>query len=60
LWFAKPRDKSTAPRHVDLRQPLPGAINTGMTDGHVELMKLDDLWKCYWHLDWEPPVIRPR
>jgi hypothetical protein len=22
--------------------------------------KLEDLWKYYWHLDWQPPVTRPK
>jgi prepilin-type N-terminal cleavage/methylation domain-containing protein len=50
---------SSAPRHVDLSQPLTGAIEMGMSDGHVELMKLENLWTCYWHLDWQPPATRP-
>jgi prepilin-type N-terminal cleavage/methylation domain-containing protein/prepilin-type processing-associated H-X9-DG protein len=49
-----------APRVFDTRRPLPGAINVGMADGHVELERLEDLWKCYWHLNWIPPVSRPR
>lgn len=54
------RPPSAAPRQVDLRQPLPGAIVMGMTDGHVELMKLENLWNCYWHVNWQPPATRPR
>ncbi len=53
------RPPSAAPRKVLLSRPLPGAIEMGMTDGHVELMKLENLWKCYWHLDWQPPATRP-
>ena len=37
---------TAAPRHADLNQPLPGAIDMGMSDGHVELMKLENLWQC--------------
>jgi prepilin-type N-terminal cleavage/methylation domain-containing protein/prepilin-type processing-associated H-X9-DG protein len=40
-------------------QPLPGAVNVSMFDGHVELVKLDDLWKLYWHKGYEPPAKRP-
>ena len=49
-----------APRVFDTRQPLPGAINIGMADGHVELVKLENLWECYWHLNWAPPSPRPQ
>jgi len=38
---------------------LPGAINVAMFDGHVELVRLDDLWQLYWHKDYEPPAKRP-
>ncbi len=28
---------------------LPGAVNVGCCDGHVELCKLNNLWSYYWH-----------
>jgi prepilin-type processing-associated H-X9-DG protein len=28
---------------------LPGGINVGMCDGHVEYCKLNNLWSYYWH-----------
>ena len=28
---------------------LPGGVNVGMCDGHVEFSKLNDLWSYYWH-----------
>ena len=37
------------------RQALPGAINMGLADGHVQLVKLRDLWSYYWHYNWQPP-----
>lgn len=49
-----------APRVFNTSQPLPGALNVGMADGHVELVKLENLWQCYWHLKWLPPSPRPR
>jgi len=49
----------SAPRDFDLRQRMPGAINIGMADGHVELVKLEKLWDCHWHLGWQPPAARP-
>jgi prepilin-type N-terminal cleavage/methylation domain-containing protein/prepilin-type processing-associated H-X9-DG protein len=49
-----------APRNFDTSQRLPGAINIGFADGHVELVKLENLWQLYWHLDWQPPSPRPQ
>jgi len=28
---------------------LPGGVNIGCTDGHVEYAKLNTLWSYYWH-----------
>ncbi len=53
-------DPAGAPRAFDTSQRLPGAINIGMADGHVELVKLENLWQCYWHLNWLPPATRPQ
>jgi prepilin-type processing-associated H-X9-DG protein len=53
-------NSGSTPRNFDTRQNLPGAINIGMADGHVELVKLEKLWDCYWHCDWQPPAARPR
>ena len=47
------------PRSWPANQPLPGAINVGLYDGHVELVKLDNLWQLYWHKDYRPPLKRP-
>jgi prepilin-type N-terminal cleavage/methylation domain-containing protein len=38
--------------------PLPGAINMGFDDGHGELVKLKNLWTCYWHLNWNPAKVK--
>jgi prepilin-type N-terminal cleavage/methylation domain-containing protein len=38
--------------------PLPGAINMGFDDGHVELVKLQNLWTYTWHLNWNPALIK--
>ncbi|PYJ86926.1 MAG: type II secretion system protein [Verrucomicrobia bacterium] len=54
------RSASRAPRNFDLRGKMPGAINMGLADGHTELVKLEDLWKYYWRLDWQPPAVRPQ
>jgi prepilin-type N-terminal cleavage/methylation domain-containing protein len=39
--------------------PLPGAINMGFDDGHVELVKLKNLWTYYWHYNWKPSATPP-
>jgi prepilin-type N-terminal cleavage/methylation domain-containing protein/prepilin-type processing-associated H-X9-DG protein len=38
---------------------LPGTINIGFVDGHVEQVRLQNLWTYYWHLNWKsgaPPL----
>lgn len=50
----------SAPRVFDTSQQMPGALDIGMADGHVELVKLEQLWQCYWHLNWVPPSSRPQ
>ncbi len=34
--------------------PSEAAINIGFADGHVQLVKLKDLWNLYWHNGWSP------
>jgi prepilin-type N-terminal cleavage/methylation domain-containing protein/prepilin-type processing-associated H-X9-DG protein len=37
-----------------------GSINMGFVDGHVDLVKLKDLWgNYYWHLGWTPQAAPP-
>jgi prepilin-type N-terminal cleavage/methylation domain-containing protein len=36
---------------------MPGAVNIGCVDGHVELTKLPKLWNFYWHLNWNPDAV---
>ena len=48
-----------APRNVSPNQPLPGAINMVLVDGHVELAKLENLWGYYWSYGYVPPAKRP-
>jgi prepilin-type processing-associated H-X9-DG protein len=50
----------SASQDFDTSQKLPGAINIGLADGHVELVKLENLWSYYWHLNWTPPIPRPQ
>lgn len=48
-----------APRKITAGEKLPGAINLGMYDGHVELARLETLWNFTWHRGWTPPAKRP-
>ena len=48
------------PRNVPAGASLPGGINMVFVDGHVEAVKLDNLWQMYWHRDYVPPATRPR
>jgi len=48
-----------APTQFDTEQRMPGAINVGCFDGHVDLSKLENLWGYYWHRNWVPPYPRP-
>lgn len=54
------KSPSQAPRNFNITQTLPGAINVGFVDGHASLVKLQDLWGLYWHLNYRPPAQRPR
>ncbi len=47
------------PTFWPVTQPLPGAVNVALYDGHVEPLKLDRLWQLYWTSDWVPPAKRP-
>jgi prepilin-type N-terminal cleavage/methylation domain-containing protein len=50
---------AAAPRKVAAGSPLPGAVMLGMTDGHVEQVRLERLWFYYWHVDYVLPAKRP-
>jgi prepilin-type N-terminal cleavage/methylation domain-containing protein len=47
------------PTNWPVTQPLPGAINVALYDGHLEKVPLDRLWQLYWSADWVPPAKRP-
>lgn len=47
------------PRNWPVSLPLPGAVNVGFFDGHVQAVKLDGLWHLYWYVDYVPPAKRP-
>ncbi|MDR3457542.1 MAG: prepilin-type N-terminal cleavage/methylation domain-containing protein [Verrucomicrobiae bacterium] len=49
-----------AARGAAVNQPFPGAVNVSFADGHVELVKIDNLWTLTWNgitANW--PVKRP-
>lgn len=50
---------ASAQMNFDIAQRLPGMLNVGMADGHVEFAPVENLWQYYWHLDWQPPSPRP-
>jgi prepilin-type N-terminal cleavage/methylation domain-containing protein/prepilin-type processing-associated H-X9-DG protein len=51
---------ASAPRIFIPARKLPGVINVNFADGHVETVRLDNLWtKVYWHRNWNPPAKRP-
>jgi prepilin-type N-terminal cleavage/methylation domain-containing protein/prepilin-type processing-associated H-X9-DG protein len=37
---------------------LPGLINGGFVDGHVEGLKLEELWQWEWHNKWNPALVQ--
>jgi prepilin-type processing-associated H-X9-DG protein len=45
--FKDPRSAPTVT--IAVGSLLPGGINVGCCDGHVEYSKLNDLWSYYWH-----------
>ena len=48
---------AAAPRNYPTTSPLPGAINMGMVDGHAEMVKLQRVWRFYWHLNWNMNIV---
>jgi prepilin-type N-terminal cleavage/methylation domain-containing protein/prepilin-type processing-associated H-X9-DG protein len=49
----------SAPTSVPTGTPLPGDINMGFVDGHVEEIQMNTLWNYYWHQNWQIPSPRP-
>ena len=50
---------ATIPDEWDPYQKLPGAINVGLFDGHVEQVPLERLYRLQWYHGYEPPTKRP-
>jgi len=49
-----------APQNFNPATPLPGAVDIAMTDGHAQLVKLENLWTLNWHQGWNTPSQRPQ
>ena len=49
----------TIPRDWPSSMPMPGAVNVSFFDGHVEPIRLDNLWQLYWNATCTPPARRP-
>jgi prepilin-type N-terminal cleavage/methylation domain-containing protein/prepilin-type processing-associated H-X9-DG protein len=50
---------SSSDSDVDTSQRLPGSVNVGLVDGHVESCKLDNLWLYTWNANYVSPGQRP-
>lgn len=60
--FAIPRHGSRPRNFPDPFPPeaqLPGVINIGFFDGHVQTVQLERLWNLRWHKLWGAPIKRP-
>jgi len=50
---------AAAVKNFNAKDKLPGAINSSFADGHVETVRLENLWKLNWHTQWKTPEKRP-
>jgi hypothetical protein len=53
------RPAAAAPKNFPRGNVLPGTINVGFVDVHVEQAKLENLWTYSWHLNWKIPSPHP-
>jgi type II secretory pathway pseudopilin PulG len=53
------KNPGSAPRNFNISTALPGGINVGVFDGHIQFVPLEQLWTYYWHVNWVPPATRP-
>jgi prepilin-type N-terminal cleavage/methylation domain-containing protein len=61
MIVAIPRHGSAGapPTRFNPKDTLPGSVNVGFADNHIENVKLERLWNLYWHKSYEPPAKRP-
>ncbi len=50
----------SAPRSFPAGQRLPGGVDVGCADGHVDPAPLEKLWNYYWYRGYPVPAQRPR
>jgi len=48
-----------AVKNFDPKNALPGAVNVGFADNHVETVRLENLWQLTWDKTWKAPAVRP-
>jgi prepilin-type N-terminal cleavage/methylation domain-containing protein/prepilin-type processing-associated H-X9-DG protein len=53
------RAPASAPRNITSSSDLSGAVNIVFYDGHVEPVKLKNLWSLDWHNNWVTPATIP-
>jgi prepilin-type N-terminal cleavage/methylation domain-containing protein/prepilin-type processing-associated H-X9-DG protein len=53
------RPAGSAPTNILPGSSLPGSIDMGFVDGHVALVKTQNLWMLYWHKNWIPGAPPP-
>jgi prepilin-type N-terminal cleavage/methylation domain-containing protein len=53
------KPSSSAPRNVPAGQRLPGGVDVGCADGHVDPAPLEKLWSYYWYRGYQIPAPRP-
>jgi prepilin-type N-terminal cleavage/methylation domain-containing protein len=51
---------SAAPRSWPAGQRLPGGIDVGCADGHVDPAPIEKLWNYEWYRGYQVPATRPR
>jgi prepilin-type processing-associated H-X9-DG protein len=49
----------SVPTNQRPQDKLPGSINISFYDGHVALVRLENLWQLEWHRGWQAPARRP-
>ena len=52
------KSASAAPRNVPAGQRLPGGVDVGCADGHVDASPLEKLWNYEWYRGYKVPATR--
>ncbi|MGO8925987.1 MAG: type II secretion system protein [Limisphaerales bacterium] len=50
---------TSVPTNQRPQDKLPGSVNVSFYDGHVGLVRLENLWQLEWHHGWQAPAKRP-